>query len=79
MRLPEASPVWQHAATLEPQACWWIHTNGDAQAVGTDEVLAAVAAGELLAVAASSAVRLGVDVNVSVSIRRACNVLVLRL
>jgi hypothetical protein len=57
----------------------WIHTNGDAQAVGTDEVLAAVAAGELLAVAASSAVRLGVDVNVSVSIRRACNVLVLRL
>jgi hypothetical protein len=22
MRLPSASPVWQHAATLEPQACW---------------------------------------------------------
>jgi hypothetical protein len=29
-------------------------TDGDAQAVGTDEVLTAVAAGELLAVAASS-------------------------
>jgi hypothetical protein len=22
MALPDASPVWQHAATLEPQACW---------------------------------------------------------
>jgi hypothetical protein len=22
MRLPKALPVWQHAATLEPQACW---------------------------------------------------------
>jgi hypothetical protein len=45
-----------------------IHTNGDAQAVGTDEVLTAVAAGELLAVTASSGVRLGVDVNVGVVI-----------
>jgi hypothetical protein len=46
----------------------WIHTNGDAQAVGTDEVLAAVAAGELLAVAASSAVGLRVDVDLGVAI-----------
>jgi hypothetical protein len=22
MALPSASPVWQQAATLEPQACW---------------------------------------------------------
>jgi aerobic-type carbon monoxide dehydrogenase small subunit (CoxS/CutS family) len=45
-----------------------VHTNGDAQAVGTDEVLTAVAAGELLAVAASGFVRLRVDLDVSVAV-----------
>ena len=41
-------------------------TNGDAQAVGGDEVLAGVAAGELLAVAALGLAGLGVDVDVGV-------------
>ena len=89
MRWPEASPVWQHAATLEPQACWMGMatvreavscdcivkcemaglTDGDAQAVGADEVLTAVAAGELLAVAADSLVGLRVDADLGVAIR----------
>jgi hypothetical protein len=87
MRLPLASPVWQHAATLEPQACWmgmatgsfvrwgktedggYMRTDGDAQAVGTDEVLAAVAAGELLAIPTHGLVGLGVDVDVGVAVR----------
>jgi hypothetical protein len=42
-------------------------TNGDAQAVGTDEVLAAVAAGDLLAVAADGAVVLAGDVDLGVA------------
>jgi hypothetical protein len=42
-------------------------TNGDAQAVGTDEVLAAVAAGDLLAVAADGAVVLGRDIDLGVA------------
>ena len=88
MRLPEASPVWQQAATLEPQDCWmgmatgvivrmdycrrsgWVSrklTDGDAQAVGANEVLAAVAAGKLLAVAADGAVVLGRDVDLGVA------------
>ena len=41
-------------------------TNGNAQAVGGDEVLAGVAAGELLAVAALGLAGLGVDVDVGV-------------
>jgi hypothetical protein len=90
MRLPLASPVWQQAATLEPQACWMgmatvnlvrKHalycgcqdrmgmklTNGDAQAVGTNKVLAAVAASELLVVAADGVVGLGRDVDLGVA------------
>ena len=42
-------------------------TDGDGQAVGTDEVLAAVAAGELLAVAADGVVGLGRDVDLGVA------------
>jgi hypothetical protein len=42
-------------------------TNGDAQAVSADEVLAAVAAGDLLAVAADGAVVLGRDVDLGVA------------
>jgi hypothetical protein len=41
-------------------------TNGDAQAVKTNEVLAGVAAGELLAVAALGLASLGVDVDLGV-------------
>ena len=94
MRLPSASPVWQQAATLEPQAFWMgmatVHsivsinqnllfslshrwrcqvelTDGDAQAVGADQVLAAVAAGDLLAVAADGAVVLAVDLDFGVA------------
>lgn len=44
-------------------------TDGDAQAVGTDEVLAAVAAGELLAVAADSLGGLGVDIDLGGAVR----------
>ena len=47
----------------------WIElTDGDAQAVEADEVLTAVAAGELLAVAASSLGGLGVDADLGVAI-----------
>ena len=42
-------------------------TNGDAQAVGADEVLAAVAAGDLLAVAADGAVVLAGDIDLGVA------------
>ena len=42
-------------------------TNGNAQAVGANEVLAAVAAGDLLAVAADGAVLLGLDVDLGVA------------
>ena len=42
-------------------------TNGDAQAVGADEVLAAVAAGDLLAVAADGAVVLTGDLDLGVA------------
>ena len=86
MRLPSESPVWQQAATLEPQALWmgmatvekivslklfdWKdeleRTDGDAQAVSTNEVLAAVAAGNLLAVAALGLGGLGVDLDLGV-------------
>jgi hypothetical protein len=81
----EASPVWQQAATLEPQACWMgtatvymvslapghIETKGErtdrnAEAVQADEVLAAVAAGDLLSVAADGLVGVGVDIDVGV-------------
>jgi hypothetical protein len=41
-------------------------TDGDAEAVQANEVLAAVAAGDLLTVAAHGLARLGVDVNVGV-------------
>ena len=41
-------------------------TDGDAEAVKTDEVLAAVAAGDLLAVAALVVAGLGVDVDLGV-------------
>ena len=41
-------------------------TDGDAEAVQADEVLAAVAAGDLLAVAALGAAGLGVDVDLGV-------------
>jgi len=41
-------------------------TDGDAEAVGADEVLAAVAAGELLAVTAGSGAVLGVDLDLLV-------------
>jgi hypothetical protein len=89
MALPSASPVWQQAATLEPQACWmgmatvreivrkrlegrrgccWL-TDGDAQAVEADEVLAAVAAGNLLAVTALGGVVLAGDVDLLVAVR----------
>jgi len=44
-------------------------TNGDAEAVQADEVLAAVAAGELLSVTALGRVVLGVDLNLLVAIR----------
>jgi hypothetical protein len=98
MALPEASPVWQQAATLEPQACWmgmattrvvrkgvgreeelgccsecrwWELTDGNAQAVEADEVLAAVAAGNLLAVAALGGVVLAGDVDLLVTVRGA--------
>jgi hypothetical protein len=47
---------------------WRKLTNGDAQAVEADEVLTAVAAGELLAVAAGGAVGLGVDADLGVAI-----------
>ena len=43
-----------------------IRTDRDAEAVGADEVLAAVAAGELLAVTASSLAVLGVDLDLLV-------------
>ena len=46
-------------------------TDGDAQAVGTDEVLAAVAAGELLAVAAHGVGGLGVGGDLGVALRGA--------
>ena len=42
------------------------HTDGDAEAVQTDEVLVAVAAGNLLAIAAVGAVGLGADVDLGV-------------
>ena len=42
------------------------HTDGDAEAVQADEVLVAVAAGNLLAVAAVGAVGLGADVDLGV-------------
>ena len=42
------------------------HTDGDAQAVSTNEVLAAVAAGNLLAVAALGLGGLGVDLDLGV-------------
>jgi hypothetical protein len=86
--LTEASPVWQQAATLEPQACWmgtatvfdvsidgdasqWRceRTDRDAEAVQANEVLAAVAAGNLLAVAAVRGVVLGRNVDLLVSVR----------
>ena len=41
-------------------------TDGDAEAVGANEVLAAVAAGELLAVTAGSLAVLGVDLDLLV-------------
>ena len=41
-------------------------TNGDAEAVQADEVLAAVAAGNLLAVTALGLARLGVDLDLGV-------------
>lgn len=44
----------------------WILTDGDAQAVGTDEVLTAVAASELLAVAANGVVGLRVNADLGV-------------
>ena len=44
-------------------------TDGDAQAVSTNEVLAAVAAGNLLAVAALGRVVLGADVDLGVLVR----------
>ena len=44
-------------------------TDGDAQAVGTDEVLTAVAAGELLTVAALGLVGLRVNADLGVAIR----------
>jgi hypothetical protein len=47
----------------------WEHTNGDAQAVEANEVLAAVAAGDLLAVAALGRVVLGADVDLGVLVR----------
>jgi hypothetical protein len=82
-----ASPVWQQAATFEPQACWIgtatvlncqaLHspimkgsnsrrTNWNAQAVQPNKVLVAVAASDLLAVAADGRARLRVDVDVGV-------------
>jgi hypothetical protein len=42
------------------------HTDGDAEAVQADEVLAAVAAGNLLAVAALGGTGLGVNVDLGV-------------
>jgi hypothetical protein len=92
MALPSASPVWQQAATLEPQAfwmgmatvgeivrieilegrslrSWWRLTDGDAQAVEANEVLTAVAAGNLLTVAALGGVVLAGDVDLLVAIR----------
>ena len=47
---------------------WMWLTDGDAQAVEADEVLAAVAAGELLAVTADSLGLLGVDADLGVTI-----------
>jgi hypothetical protein len=47
---------------------WRGLTNGDAQAVEANEVLTAVAAGELLAVTASGTVGLGVDADLGVAI-----------
>jgi hypothetical protein len=44
-------------------------TDGDAKAVEADEVLAAVAAGDLLAVAADGLVGGGLDVDVGVLVR----------
>ena len=44
-------------------------TDGDAQAVKTDEVVAGVAAGELLAVAALGLAGLGVDLDLGVLVR----------
>jgi len=41
-------------------------TDGDAEAVQADKVLAAVAAGDLLTVAADGGARLGVDVDLGV-------------
>jgi hypothetical protein len=46
-------------------------TNGDAQAVGTDEVLAAVAAGELLAVTADGVGGHGLAGDLGVALRGA--------
>jgi hypothetical protein len=88
--LTEASPVWQQAATLEPQACWmgtatmfnvsinsgaswWKceRTDGNAEAVQADEVLAAVAAGDLLAIAAVRRAVLGRDIDFLVAVRSA--------
>jgi hypothetical protein len=92
MALPSASPVWQQAATLEPQACWigmatvgeivrkrlerrrswwWRLTDGDAQAVEANKVLAAVAAGNLLAVTALGGVVLAGDIDLLVAVRGA--------
>ena len=54
--------------SIELESIGWVfwRTDGDAQAVGTDEVLAAVAAGELLAVTALGGGVGGVDVDLGV-------------
>ena len=82
-----ASPVWQQAATLEPQACWMgtatvymvsvapgcfqfqcRRTDGDAEAVEADQVVALVAASELLAVTAGSGAVLRADLDLLVAV-----------
>jgi hypothetical protein len=58
---------WNYAGLF----CWKVDglTDGDAQAVGANEVLTAVAAGELLAVTADGLGVLGVDADLGVAVR----------
>ena len=61
--------VWFVSMVPESSQLKCRRTDGDAEAVGANEVLAAVAAGELLAVTAGSLAVLGVDLDLLVVVR----------